>query len=73
MMACGGAVVASTAGALVETVGGQAHLIDPEDEGGWRDALARLCRDPDWCRELARGATDRRRWAARLVARLARR
>ena len=31
MLACGGAVIASTAAALVEMVGSKAHLVDPED------------------------------------------
>src|SRR5262249_21125359 len=35
MMACGGAVLGSTAGALVETIGGRAHLLDPHDVDGW--------------------------------------
>src|SRR5207302_7892566 len=42
MMACGGAVLASTAGALVETVGSRAHLIDPHDIVGWRASMARV-------------------------------
>jgi alpha-1,3-rhamnosyl/mannosyltransferase len=58
MMACGGAVLASTAGALVETVGRRAHLIDPEDTDGWRAALIRVLQDDDWCQELRRGAVD---------------
>src|SRR5262249_40225013 len=37
MMACGGAVLASTAEVLVELVADQAHLIDPCDADGWRD------------------------------------
>src|SRR6266540_1877674 len=36
MMACGGAVVASTAAAVVETVGRKAHLIEPDDDDWWR-------------------------------------
>jgi alpha-1,3-rhamnosyl/mannosyltransferase len=58
MMACGGAVLASTAAALVETVGGRAHLTDPADLDGWRAALARVLTDDDWLRELRRGAVD---------------
>jgi len=58
MMACGGAVVASTAGALVETVGQRAHLVAPEDEDGWRAALARVVVDDDWWRELRRGVRE---------------
>jgi glycosyltransferase involved in cell wall biosynthesis len=56
MLACGGAVLASTAGAVAETVGGQAHLMDPADLAGWRDALRRVCTDDDWWNELRRGA-----------------
>jgi alpha-1,3-rhamnosyl/mannosyltransferase len=56
MLACGGAVLASTAGAVAETVGGTAHLIDPHDEGGWRDAMLRVCTDGDWWHALRVGA-----------------
>jgi alpha-1,3-rhamnosyl/mannosyltransferase len=56
MMACGGAVLASTAGALMETVGGQAHLVPSEDFDGWRAAMARVVTDDDWWQELRRGA-----------------
>jgi alpha-1,3-rhamnosyl/mannosyltransferase len=56
MLACGGAVLASTAGALVETVGRQAHLIDPHDVDGWRAALLRVLTDEDWWQELRSGA-----------------
>jgi alpha-1,3-rhamnosyl/mannosyltransferase len=55
MMACGGAVLASTAGALVETVGQRAQLIAPADRDGWRDAMARVLQDDDWWRSLSRG------------------
>ncbi len=56
MMACGGAVLASTAPAVAETVGGTAHLIDPHDEAGWRDAMLRVCTDDDWWQSLRAGA-----------------
>jgi alpha-1,3-rhamnosyl/mannosyltransferase len=56
MMACGGAVLASTAGAVAETAGGAAHLIDPRDEAGWRDAMLRVCTDQDWRRSLQKNA-----------------
>jgi alpha-1,3-rhamnosyl/mannosyltransferase len=56
MMACGGAVLGSTAGALVETIGRQAHLVAPEDVEGWRDAIARVVADDEWWRTLRRGA-----------------
>jgi alpha-1,3-rhamnosyl/mannosyltransferase len=61
MMACGGAVVASTAGPIVETVGGQAHLIPAEDIDGWRDALRRVAEDDDWWMSLRRGAVEKAR------------
>jgi glycosyltransferase involved in cell wall biosynthesis len=56
MMACGGAVLASTAGAVAETAGATAPLIDPLDVAGWRDALVRVIEDDDWWRSLRRHA-----------------
>ncbi len=58
MMACGGAVLASTAGPIVETVGKKAHLTDPNDMDGWRDALLRVCTDHDWWLDLRRGVEE---------------
>lgn len=55
MMACGGPVLASTAAALVETVGSRAHLLDPDDEDGWRRGMQRIVEDDDWHRQLTRG------------------
>jgi alpha-1,3-rhamnosyl/mannosyltransferase len=57
MMACGGAVLASTAGALVETIGARAHLAAPKDVGGWHDAMARVLVDDDWWRSLRQDVT----------------
>lgn len=57
MLACGGAVLASTAAALAETAGHKAHLIAPDDEASWRNALHGVLADDDWHRELCRGAT----------------
>ena len=59
MLACGGAVVASTAEAFVELLSGQAHLIDPRDRDGWREAMRRLATDEDWRRSLRTGAAER--------------
>jgi alpha-1,3-rhamnosyl/mannosyltransferase len=58
MLACGGAVLTSTAGALVETVGSQAHLIEPEDTDGWRDGMARVLKDDEWWQMLRRGSVE---------------
>jgi alpha-1,3-rhamnosyl/mannosyltransferase len=58
MLACGGAVLASTAGAVAETVGRQAHLVEPTDVDGWRQAMMRVVRDDDWWQELRRGAVE---------------
>lgn len=56
MMACGGAVLASTAGAVAEVTGGRAHLTDPHDADGWRGAMRRACEDGDWLAVLRRAA-----------------
>jgi len=56
MMACGGAVLASTADAVAETAGGQAHLIHPGDLDGWRDGMRRVLTDDDWWQGLREGA-----------------
>jgi glycosyltransferase involved in cell wall biosynthesis len=58
MLACGGAVLASTAGAVAETVGRQAHLIEPLDMDGWRQAMQRVVSDDDWWHGLRRGAVE---------------
>jgi glycosyltransferase involved in cell wall biosynthesis len=58
MLACGGAVLASTAGPLVETVGRQAHLVEPMDIDGWRQAMQRVAQDDDWWQTLRRGAVE---------------
>jgi alpha-1,3-rhamnosyl/mannosyltransferase len=58
MLACGGVVLASTAGAVAEMVRGQGHLIAAEDEDGWRAALLRVITDEEWFQSLRRGAVD---------------
>jgi alpha-1,3-rhamnosyl/mannosyltransferase len=55
MMACGGAVLTSTAGALLETVGSRAYLIEPLDVDGWRAAMLRVVQEEDWWRRLRTG------------------
>ena len=58
MLACGGAVLASTAGALVETVGRQAHMIEAQDLPGWREAMHRVMSDDDWRDKLRHGTQE---------------
>ncbi len=58
MMACGGPVLASTAGALVEILGSKAHLINPLDQAGWQEAMGRVITDDDWHRQLRQGVRD---------------
>jgi glycosyltransferase involved in cell wall biosynthesis len=58
MMACGGAVITSTAGALVETVGRKAHLVESQDDQGWRDALMRVVQDNEWWQMLRTDAVQ---------------
>ncbi len=58
MLACGGAVLASTAGAVAETVGRKAHLIEPLDLDGWRQAMQRVVEEDDWWQALRRGAVE---------------
>jgi alpha-1,3-rhamnosyl/mannosyltransferase len=58
MMACGGAVLSSTADTLVELVGRKAHLVKPEDIAGWRAALQRLLTDDLWWQSLRQGTVE---------------
>jgi alpha-1,3-rhamnosyl/mannosyltransferase len=58
MLACGGAVLASTAPAVAEVVGTQACLLDPHDADGWRQALLDVVEDDDWWLSLRRGAVE---------------
>jgi alpha-1,3-rhamnosyl/mannosyltransferase len=61
MMACGGAVLASSAGSVAEVVGPCGCVIDAEDADAWRLAMQRVIVDDDWRQELCRGVC---RWAA---------
>jgi alpha-1,3-rhamnosyl/mannosyltransferase len=58
MLACGGAVIASTAGALVEVAGKCAHFVDARDVDGWRHAMHRAAVDGEWWSRLRRGAVE---------------
>ncbi|HET6572063.1 MAG TPA: glycosyltransferase family 1 protein [Fimbriiglobus sp.] len=55
MLACGGAVLASTADAVREVCGDHAALIAPKDLPGWRAAMLRLATDADYRNDLRRG------------------
>jgi alpha-1,3-rhamnosyl/mannosyltransferase len=64
MLACGGAVLASTAGALVEIANNCAHFVDAQDTDGWREALQRVLRDDDWWKQLrSKSATNLERYS----------
>ncbi len=58
MLACGGAVLGSTASALVETIGNQAHLVDPLDLDEWRQGMLRVTTDDEWWFKLRCGAQE---------------
>jgi glycosyltransferase involved in cell wall biosynthesis len=58
MMACGGPVLSSTAGALVEIGGSRAHFLEPLDRDAWRQAMERIIVDQDWWQELRRGVEE---------------
>lgn len=58
MFACGGAVLASTAGAVAETIGDRAHLLDAGDEAGWHGAMEKIIREDGWLAQLRQGVID---------------
>jgi alpha-1,3-rhamnosyl/mannosyltransferase len=64
MLACGGAVLASTADSVAEVLGPHGFSIDALDSDGWHTAMRRVILDDDWRRELCRGG---RQWAARFT------
>jgi glycosyltransferase involved in cell wall biosynthesis len=47
-MACGTAVIASTAGALPEIVGTAGILLSPDDAGAWSQAMLELASEFSW-------------------------
>jgi glycosyltransferase involved in cell wall biosynthesis len=55
MLACDGAVLSSTAGAVAEVLGGCGHQTDPRDSDGWRAAMAKVITDDDWRDQLRKG------------------
>ena len=60
-MACGCPVIAAHAGALPEVCGAAAVLLDPDDPGTWRDAIAELAANPPRRAELAAAGLERAR------------
>jgi glycosyltransferase involved in cell wall biosynthesis len=60
-MACGTPVVASNAGALPETTGGAAILLDPDDAQGFATELERIATDEGHRQELSKRAIERAR------------
>ena len=58
MMACGGAVLAGTAGAIVETVGRKADLIPPRDLDGGGRPCCDVATDDDWWRQASQGGSS---------------
>jgi alpha-1,3-rhamnosyl/mannosyltransferase len=58
MMACGGAVIASTAEAVAETTGRYACLVQPADTDGWRHAMERMVSDDHWWQRHRETAID---------------
>jgi glycosyltransferase involved in cell wall biosynthesis len=72
-MQSGCPVVASTGGALPETAGGAALLVDPLDTQGWVAALSQVLDDPALRQDLrARGLARARQftWAKTAAATL---
>lgn len=61
MLACGGAVIASTADAVREVVGKHGELIEPLDQAGWRDAMACAATNREYIASLTRGGVDHAR------------
>lgn len=70
MLACGGIVVASTAAAVREVVGGHALLLDPDDTDRWRNTMRCVIRTPDVLDRYRRGGiAHARRFTWTLAAR----
>jgi glycosyltransferase involved in cell wall biosynthesis len=60
-MACGAPVIAAHTSSIPEVVGNAAVLLDPDDERGWTDALARVLDDPAHAAQLRDAGIDRAR------------
>lgn len=58
MLACGGAVLASTAAALKEVMGPIGQLLEPLDVSAWREAMRLAATDDGYLAELKRGGLE---------------
>ncbi len=58
MLACGGAVLASTDPAVREVCGRHAACLDPHDLDGWRTAMSYLATDDGYGQELRAGGVE---------------
>ncbi len=58
MLACGGAVLASTAAALKEVMGPIGQLLEPLDLPAWREAMRLAATDDGYLAELKRGGLE---------------
>jgi alpha-1,3-rhamnosyl/mannosyltransferase len=59
MLACGGAVIASSTPTVAEVLGDCGTVIDPTDVDGWRMAMQRAVGDDDWLNALKTGGVER--------------
>jgi alpha-1,3-rhamnosyl/mannosyltransferase len=59
MLACGGAVIASSTPAVAEVLGGCGTLLDPLDQDSWRHAMERAIQEPEWLVSLRNGGMRR--------------
>jgi len=58
-MACGTAVIHSTAAALCEVAGGAGQTVQIDDVEGWTAAMRQAADEPDWRAELGRAGAAR--------------
>jgi alpha-1,3-rhamnosyl/mannosyltransferase len=61
MMACGGAVLASTAGSVREILPNNYPLLPPDDVVAWREGMRAILEDDDHCALLRQGAAEHAR------------
>jgi glycosyltransferase involved in cell wall biosynthesis len=59
MLACGGAVIASSTPAVAELLDGCGTILDPNDADAWRLAMMDAIEDADWLQHLRLGGLNR--------------